>query len=208
MDPIESQDDSPMNLHPPCDGLAMWDAEAQDDARAGLAEIRPDQNERLLIPFTTSMVRVILHYLSFASLRGFVLCHGPDCLLCRVGRQQTVRDLLPVYDVVDKAVGVLAIGPNQRLQALRPGIAPVLRRVAKGEGPLLMTVRREGYKYLVGAEPLPAGADDGRAVIADFIRRFEAGEVELNGTFRRLDNDDIAAIDEIKILMSAKGIQS
>jgi hypothetical protein len=207
MDPIESQDNNPMNLHPPCDGLAMWDAEAQDDVNVGLVEVRPDQNERLLIPFTTSMVRATLHYLNFASLRGFVLCNGPDCLLCRVGRQQDLRDLLPVYDVVDRAVGVLAIGPNQRGQALRPCIAPVLRRVAKGEGPLLMTLRRDGYKYFVGAEPLPAGADDGRAVIADFLRRFEAGDVEMTGTFRRLDNDEIAAIDEIKILMSAKGIK-
>jgi hypothetical protein len=75
MDPIESLHSNPTNPEQPRDGLAMWDAEAQDDARVGLAEVRPDQNDRLLIPFTTSMVRATLHYLNFASLRRFVTCN-------------------------------------------------------------------------------------------------------------------------------------
>jgi hypothetical protein len=206
MDDVRPQSNGPAPLDQPVDGLALWDAEALDNPGGSLRVIRPDQNERLLVPFTTTMLRAHLHYLSFAAVQGYVVCGGPGCLLCRVGRQQDVRDLLPLYDVLDKAVGVLAISPNQRPHALRPAIAPVLRRVARGEGPLLLTVRKEGYKHLVGAEPLPAGADDGAAVIREFVGRFEAGAVDLTAPFQRLADEDLAAIDEVKTLMAAKGL--
>src|SRR4051812_13677114 len=152
MDDVRTQNKGPAPLDQPVDGLALWETEARDNRGGSLTAIRPDQNERLVIPFTTSMVRTAMHYLNFAAVEGYVLCNGPDCLLCRVGRQQDVRDLLPVYDVLDKAVGVLAIGPNQRPHALRPAIAPVLRRVARGEDTLLLTLRKEGYKYIAGAQ--------------------------------------------------------
>jgi hypothetical protein len=198
--------DIPAPLDEPVDGLALWDAESRDNPRGGPTPVRIDQDERLLVPFTTSMVRTPLHYLNFPAVQGYVLCNGSDCLLCRVGRQQDVRDLLPVYDVLDRTVGVLAIGPNQRPHALRPGIAPVLRRVARGEGPLLLILRKDGYRYVVGSQPLPAGADDGAAVIRDFLGRFEAGKVDLAAAFQRLSNEDMAAIDEIKHLMAARGV--
>jgi hypothetical protein len=206
MDEVRLQSDRPATLDQPVDGLALWDAEAQDNPRGGLTAIRIDQNERLVLPFTISMVRTHLHYLNFTTVQGYVVCNGPDWLLCRVGRQQDVCDLLPAYDVLDETVGVLAIGPNVRPHALRPGIAPVLRRVAKGDGPLLLSLRKDGYNYLVGSQPLPAGAEDGAAVIRDFRDRFEAGEVDLTAAFQRLTNEDLAAVDEVKNLMTAKGI--
>ena len=99
-----------------------------------MAVIRLDQNQRFLVPFTTMMSRTFLHYLTFPAIRGYVQCNGADCLLCRVGRQQDERDLWPVYDVLDKAVGVLPISPSQRPHALRPLLMPVLRRLAAEEG--------------------------------------------------------------------------
>jgi hypothetical protein len=54
----------------PIDSLALWDSEALELQASGLATIRIDQNERLLIPFTTSVVRANLHYLNFADSTG------------------------------------------------------------------------------------------------------------------------------------------
>jgi hypothetical protein len=206
MDDDSSQHEDLNPLAQPFDALARWDAEALDNPGSSLEAIRIDQNERLLIPFTTSMVRTQLHYLKFSAVNGNVRCNGPDCLLCRIGRQQELRDLFPVYDVLEKAVGVLSISPNQRPQALRPAIAPVLRRVARGEGPLLLSLRKEGYRYFVGIQTLPEGADDGAAVIRNFLERFEGGSVDLTAPFQRLPNEDLASIDEVKNLMAAKGI--
>ena len=190
----------------PVDGLALWDAEAVAGPAAGLATLRVDQNERPVIPFTTDMVRIDLHYVDFQALRGYVRCNGPSCLLCRVGRQPEMRDLLPVYDVLDKAVAVLVISPNLRPHALRPQLAPALRRLADG-GPLLVTLRKDGNgKFLVTSLPLPEGAADGAAVIRAFCERFDADLVDLASPFQRLADEDLASVEEIRSLMAAKGI--
>src|SRR5947209_775166 len=57
------------------DGLDLWDSETVD-APTGLAPIRLDSSERLLIPFTTSLVRTELHYLDSQEVRGYVACNG------------------------------------------------------------------------------------------------------------------------------------
>jgi len=206
MNPPSPDESAPAAPNQPADGLALWDKEAADVPRDRLPLVRLDQNERYLVPFTTSMVRVSLHYLKFESLQGHVMCNGPGCPLCGVGQKPDVRDLVPVYDVLDKAVGVLAIGPDLRAHALRPAIQPVLRRVAAGEGPILLIVSREGYKYLAEDRPLPAGADDGAAAILAFRERFDAGRVDLTSPYQRMANEDMAAIGEVRSLRAARGI--
>src|SRR5262249_45348854 len=99
------------------DGLDLWDSEAGGTA-AALAVVRIDLNESLLVPFTTSMLRVKLHFLDTPAYRGFIHCPGDGCLLCRIGRKSEVRDLLPVYDAVARAVGVLPISESLRPNAL------------------------------------------------------------------------------------------
>src|SRR5262249_19030644 len=106
------------------DALELWQAEGPGAARPPLEGVRLDANERLLVPFTTSTRRVQLHYLDAPALRGYLRCQGPGCLLCRLGKEPETRDLLPVYDPVAQAVGVLAISPNLRPQALRPPAGP------------------------------------------------------------------------------------
>jgi hypothetical protein len=191
------------------DGLAMWDAEDVDDAAPTptLPVIRPDQNERLLTLFTGKMARTSLHYLKSKAIEGYMRCNGPDCLLCRIGNKPDVRDLLPVYDLVSRVVAVLPISPNLRPHALRPQVAPLLRRLAGGEAPILMTLKREGQaKFLVGDSPLPEGADDGAAAIRVFQDMVQAGHIDLAASFQQLANEDLAMIDEVRIAMKAKGI--
>jgi hypothetical protein len=198
----------PLPLGQPVDGLALWDSEAAEVAPVGLEAVRLDQNEYLLIPFTLAMLRVTLHYVNFAAIRGFVRCIEPDCLLCRLGRHPEIRDLWPVYDVLGRAVAVLPISQNERPHALRPQVSPALRRMANGEGPLLLTVRKDGKtKFIMSAKPLPEGADDGRAVIGPFCERLKAGQVDLASAFPAFPNAELAMIDEVSLMMKTKGVE-
>ena len=206
-EPPSGQVPDPSPLSQPVDGLALWDSEAAGVAPAGLETVRLDQNEHLLIPFTRSMLRVILHYVGFAAIAGYVRCNGPDCLLCRLGRQPEKRDLWPVYDVLARAVAVLPISPSMRPHALRSQLFPALRRMAEGEGPLLLAVRKDGNsKFIVSALPLPEGADDGAAVIGPFCERLKAGQVDLASAFPAIPNVELAMIDEVSLMMQAKGL--
>jgi hypothetical protein len=189
----------------PVDGLALWE-QGGEGPGADLAVIRLDQNERLLVPFTTTVLPMVLHYLDYPSRQGYVQCNGPGCLLCRVGRQQEKRDVWPIYDILEKAVGVLLISPNQRLHSLRCLLLPVFRRLAGGEGPLLLSLRKDGSKFSGSTLPLPEAADHGAAAIRTFLEQVEAGQVDLGSPLQKLANEDLALIEEIKVHMVAKGI--
>jgi hypothetical protein len=188
------------------DALAKWKAEAAV-AAAALEEVRLDQNEKLVVPFSTSVVEVALHYLDYATLPGYVRCNGPGCLLCRIGRKEDTRDLWPVYDVVARAVGVLPVPGNMRPQALKPQLIGVLERLKADERLLLAIRKLDRYRFSVSTLPLQKGADDGADVIADFMERYEAGAVDLCCIYPRLSNEQVTALPEVATILKVRGDQ-
>jgi DNA adenine methylase len=188
------------------DALTKWSAEA-GAAPAALEEVRIDQNERLLVPFTTSVAEVTVHFLDYPSLRGYVHCNGPGCLLCRLGRKADVRDLWPVYDVVAQAVGVLPVAANLRPQALKPQLAPVLKRLAGDERLLLAVSKLDRYRYRVAVLDLPDEAEDGSDQIADFLDRLGSGAIDLGAVYQRLGNEELAAVPEVATAARIRGVQ-
>jgi hypothetical protein len=196
----------------PEDGLARWDAEAAaaaaGNAGTSVPVVRLDGNEHLLLPFTTSMTRVMLHFVESTSGRGYYRCAGADCLLCRLGRQAEVRDLLPVYDPIERAVVVLPISPNIRPAALRPQIAPVLRQLAKdGARPVVLGVRKlDGGRFTVSTHALPDGVDDGAVVVKAFCQQLEAGQVALESAYPLPSSQDMAEVPEIATAMRLRGV--
>jgi hypothetical protein len=205
-DTVQQPTPSPKPPAPLQDALKTWTAETGAAGAPDLTVLRLDASDRLVIPFTTTMARVTLHYLDASAYRGYLHCQGPDCLLCRIGRQAEVRDLLPVYDPVAQAVGVLAVSPNVRPHALRPQLAAVLRRLDEGR-PLLVTIRRlDTARFGVGTLPLPEGADDGAARILEFTRRFESGAVDLGAVYPSLTREELMAIPEVAGALRLRGV--
>jgi hypothetical protein len=204
-DRINEPGEGPASRRVP-DALAKWKAEAAA-ASPALEEVRLDQNEKLVVPFTTSVVEVALHYLDFASLPGYVRCNGPGCLLCRIGRKEDTRDLWPVYVVAARAVGVLPVPGNMRPQALKPQLIGVLKRLKADERPLLAIRKLDRYRFSVSTLPLQKGADDGADVIADFLERYESGAIDLGCVYPRLSNEQVTALPEVATVLKVRGIQ-
>ena len=208
---MSDSEPAPRAAMPPADrvvdGLDLWETEADHGHAAPLSAVRLDGNARMLVPFTTIMVRATLHYVEHTSLRSYVHCNGAHCLLCRVGRQQDVRDLWPVYDVLAGAVAVLPISPSLRPHALRPLLKPVLHQVKEGKERFFIEVwKPDSYKFTVGTFPLPADADDGAAAIKAFQEKFDAGLVDLGSVYPRITNEDLAMYPEVATAMQMKGI--
>jgi hypothetical protein len=187
------------------DAVAKWEGEA-GHAPPALAEIRLDGNEHLLIPFCTEVGEAVTHYLDYPSLRGYVRCNGEGCLLCRVGRQTELRDLLPVYDVIGGAVGVLPVSPNLRPHALRPQLTPVLRRLKANERVLLAVRKIDRTRYNVTTLPLPDDADDGADKILEFLEQFGAGAIDLGAIYQKLTDEELADVPEIATTLKVRGI--
>jgi hypothetical protein len=153
------------------DLLEAW-ADKSDDIDAPIPLIRIDENEIALIPFSTEVILVHLHYCSEAEIQGYVRCNDTDCLLCRLGRKREDRYLLPVYAPTSRSVGVLAISPSSRPGALRPQLMPSLR---SGRRVVWLIRRLDRVAFCVTTSDLRDGIDDGAEVIADFMRRWKAG---------------------------------
>jgi hypothetical protein len=185
------------------DVLEAW-AEGSDDVDAPIPLIRIDENEIPVVPFTTEGIMVQLHYCKEAEIQGYVRCNGPDCLLCRVGRKREERTLLPVYAPPSRSVGVLAISSSSRPGALRPQLMPLLR---SGRRVVWLIRRVDRVTFRVTPEDLGDDMDDGAEIIADFLRRWKAGRVDLKAVYQRLDDRDLAEVPGVASMMKFKGIK-
>jgi hypothetical protein len=201
---MSDRHDNPCGRHG--DALDLWAAEEAAGGPAPLEAVRLNADERLLVPFTPSTRRVEAHYLDTKGAAGYVHCGGAGCLLCRIGKTPETRDLFPVYDPVAGAVAVLPVGPSQRPHALRPLIRPVLQRVRDGDRLLVGVRRHEGGRFSVAAYPLADGADDGAAVIAEFCRRYEAGQVDLRSVYQSPAPAELSALPEVRRQMDLRGV--
>jgi hypothetical protein len=191
---------------PLTDALTLWRTEMPSAGPTALSLIRLGPDERLVIPFTPLVVRASVHFVNDPAGRSYIHCGGHGCLLCRLGRQVETRDLLPLFDILDKVVGVLPVSRSLRPRALQPQLLPVLQRLEK-QGRLLLGIRKpDNVSFVVTSYDLPATAADGADVIAAFKEQFDAGRIDLGSVYARVSNEELAAVPEVATLMAAKGV--
>lgn len=202
-------DAPPGGTAPLVDGLALWGSEKSTVASGPVSLIRLDRSETLILLFTVAMVRVQLHFLDLQSVRQYVRCNGNGCVLCAVGRPPETRDLLPVLNLVDRSVGVIAISPNIRPHALRPQLAPLLTRLKEGAALSVVAISNEGAgRFNVKTLPLPPDADDGRDVVQQFKQDMDRGIIDLSAVYSIQSNTELLAIPEIATMAKLKGLNS
>jgi hypothetical protein len=175
---------------------------ATESVESLLEVVRLGSDETAIIPFTADSERVDLHYCSETEINSYVVCNGPDCVLCRIGRKRDQRLLLPVYLPAAGSVGILPVSRSLRPYALLPQISNVL----KAEKPIVMFVTREVAKYTVSTVELQKDVDGGEAAIKRFLDDYEAGLHDFSTVYPRIDNEQLASVEEIGKMMTLKGI--
>jgi hypothetical protein len=181
----------------------LLEVAASETAESSLELVRLGSDETAIVPFTADSEAIELHYCSETEINSYVLCNGPDCVLCRIGRKRDQRLLLPVYLPAAGCVGILPVSRSLRPFALLPQISNVL----KAGKPMAMFVTREGAKYNVSTTELPKDEDGGEAAIKHFLDDYEAGLHDLAAVYTRIDNEQLASVEEIARMMSLKGIR-
>jgi len=164
--------------------------------------VRLNNDETAIIPFTADCEAVDLHYCPETEINSYVTCNGPDCVLCRIGRKIDKRLLLPVYLPASSCVGILPVSRSLRPFALLPQISNVL----KADKPMVVFVTREGGKYTVSTAELQKDVDGGETAIKQFLDDYAAGNHDLSTLYPRIDNEQLASVEEIGRMMSLKGI--
>lgn len=169
---------------------------------AALAVIRLGQDETPLIFFTADAEQVHLHYCEEPEIRGYSLCPGQGCLLCRLGRKADSRLLIPAYSPTEGAVGVLPVSTSLRPFALLPQIAPLFR----ADKPLVAFVRRDSTQYRVSTQELGPHIEAGEAEIRRFMTEYAEGALRLAQVFPQIDPALLASVPQIARLMALKGV--
>ena len=182
--------------------IDLLEAFESADSAPELSLVRLSENETAVAPFTTSATQVDLHFCEEPELRSYVRCNGKDCVLCKLGKGITQKCLIPVYQPIEDAVGVLAVSPVRTPRALLPQLFKFL----KEDQPHVLFVTRKGQEYRVEGRPLKAGERDGRDAIAAYQRRLEAGGVALEEVYPAYSNDELLAIDSLALRAELKGV--
>lgn len=185
------------------DTVNLFDIVAEESMESSLGLVRLGNDETAFIPFTAESKEVNIHYCSETEINSYVICNGPDCVLCRIGRKQDQRLLLPVYMPAAGSVGILPVSRLLRPSALLPQILNVM----KTEKPTVMFVIREGAKFTVSTSPLQDDVDGGEAAIKQFLEDYKGGHHDLPAVYQKIDNEQLAGIEEIGRMMALKGIR-
>ena len=180
----------------------LLDVMESESVESPLEVIRLGYNETAIIPFTPEGQGVDVHYCSETEINSYVVCNGPDCVLCRIGRKRDQRMLLPVYVPTAGCVGILPVSRSLRPYALLPQISNGL----KAGKPMVMFVTRDGGKYTVSTAELQKEVDSGEAAIRRFLEEYEDGQHDLTGVYPRIHNAELGNMEEIGRMMKLKGI--
>jgi hypothetical protein len=183
--------------------INLLDLAAAESTDSPLEIVRLGSDEIAFIPFTKEGEEIKLHYCSEIEIQSYVMCNGNDCVLCKVGRKQEMRVLLPVYLPVAGCVGVLPVSPSLRPFSLLPQIS----NVWKAEKPMVMFVTRQNAKFTVSTADLQKDVDGGESEIKRFLETYNSGRLELSSMYLRIDNEQLAGIEEITRMLALKGIR-
>jgi len=181
----------------------LLDLAATESMGPTLDLVRLNFDETAMIPFTSESVEVEVHYCSETEIRSYVMCNGPGCVLCRIGRKKDPRLLLPVYLPASGCVAILPVSPSLRPFALLPQIFNVL----EAEKLMVIFVTRDGSKYNVSTNELQKDVDCGEAAIKRFLDDYEAGLHDLSAVYPKINNPQLANIEKIDRMMALKGVR-
>lgn len=181
----------------------LLDVAAAETNESLLEVVRLGSDETAIIAFTAESEPIDLHYCSETEINSYVVCNGPDCILCRIGRKRDERLLLPVYLPASGCVGILPVSRSLRPYALLPQITNVL----KAGKPMVMFVTRDAAKYTVSTTELQKDVDGGEAAIKQFRDDYESGLLRLSSVYPSIDNEQLANVEEIARMMTLKGVR-
>ncbi len=181
----------------------ILDVVASEIAESTLEVVRLGNDETAIIPFTADSEGIDLHYCSETEINSYVVCNGPDCVLCKIGIRKEERLLLPVYLPASGCVGILPVSRSLRPYALLPQISNVL----KSDTLMVMFVIREVGKYMISTKSLEKDMDGGELQIKEFLEDYAAGSINLIDLYPKIDNEQLLGVDGIQKMAALKGIK-
>jgi len=188
--------------------LAHWATSSYAPVTDKLQLLRIERNQIVIELFTPNAATVAIHFCEERELKSYIRCNGDGCVLCLAGKSVEERVLLPVYVPVEGIIKVLSISPNTRPGALRPPIEWLLKRLAEQSGPVFAVVTKPDRMIfqVIPVQPR-VHQNTGQTTVAEFVKRWESGQVDLTEVYPQHCNDVLRAIPGIKTMLDLKEVK-
>ena len=172
-----------------------------------LEVLRLSETPALVTIFTNKVSTVATHYVELPNLRSELRCNTgleSRCLLCDLKYRLTNRAILPVYDIAAAEVKVLLVSDTRDPHSLGPQLKAELRQGGLDERYLALS--RKSNRFTVKSVPAKPGHDMGEAVIADFLAKFESGQISLERVLPVYANAELWDVPELERSAEALGL--
>ncbi|MDF5544527.1 hypothetical protein P3707_26915, partial [Vibrio parahaemolyticus] len=116
-----------------------------------LEQARVGESATPFMAFSVEHEDVNIHWIDTPEKKGYILCNGNGCPLCRAGNKAYNRLLLPVFNFSSRQVEILAITDATHPKAALPQILPVFDAVE----PMMILMSRHRNSYTVDLKPIP-----------------------------------------------------
>jgi hypothetical protein len=167
-----------------------------------LESVRITANGLPVILFSADGEEEKVHYCEEESIRGYVICNGTGCVLCKIGRKAESRELIPVYRPLSGDIAVLHYSQSFRPNTLKPQLMAIL----KNNEPVIVVIRKDDKnRFVVSTHPISKNTDGGECQIAEFQKRYDTGEISLASVFSKHSNDELLAVPEIRNFITIVG---
>lgn len=184
--------------------LARGESTSRPNFDGQLKYVALSDSETSVVMFTRRVVEATLHYCQEPSIKTYIHCNGPDCVLCAIGVKQVNMKMTPVYLPDSDEVGVLSFTDTMRPMALLPQMLNVLGNPL----PQILFIRKENSsKFDLTARPMPKGLNVGEATIAAFMADWENERYDLETINARYTNFQLGYMPGIRQKLLMKGLE-
>ncbi|MBF0238107.1 MAG: hypothetical protein HQM12_10400 [SAR324 cluster bacterium] len=155
-------------------------------------------------PFSvfTHLCKVVYrHYVNKPGLRGYFQCNGDDCLWCDAGIAKKATAFLPVSVPSEREIQMLPMPVNNSPGALLP---QVLSQAEVPDRTISVVTKLSNYSYDLKSRPLGQDEYDCAQEIEDFMKKWDAGEIDLESLIPQLSNEELEELPWMQELLRFK----
>ena len=167
-----------------------------------LEPVRLSEDPSMLLLFTDEVDTAELHFVDDETVFAYVPCPKTGCPVCFLGMMPRTFHLLPVLNVVKRAVEVLRVSARRGPGTLASGLLPHL--TGHGTENKLLLVTRHTSKFYVEVASLSDDADRCTKVIQSFLTARES-DLSLLTAFPQFSATDLADVPSIRRALNAVG---
>jgi len=187
--------------------LTYWDNAPLAMGGGPLKALRFEPTQTAIRLMTSDTVPVKIHFCKERELNSYVRCNGQGCVLCQAGKKMDERLPLPVYVFNTVSVEIMTISPNCQPGALWPQIKPLLETMVRTKESVIALVSKPDLRTFQVTQLQAAPHHNlGEIEIKEFMRRWEAGEIDPASVYPKMDNAILATIPGIATMLGVKGV--